>query len=480
MKRKMKRMELSLIIVCAIILLWASYSKVTYASPEVEEQKESSLSLNQVPAVSVDDSDVALPDYLLRLSEYLSKGNASELERIRHQMVEQEKINRERIESTKGAVLNFRPPDSPLLDWPPTYSCLSDVVYASPDMYDYPNPPHNLIGYIRDAERIEGSEDGAYAHLHTSGWDHNYENPHGGEALTKGFMIHPARGDIYVQCRVGPHQGSRPPWDDYVLMWTSNSIDGPWDYRGFQQVPFGEPTLIYFGTTYSQFSCISISCWTPPPHPIWCPDLFNCVEIDYTFAADITPDWVTTPSVNGPASGYVGTSYEFSASSIDSYNHNIQYTFDWGDGSPQTVTGWISDGATAYASHSWSSTGPFSVTVKAQCSYGVWSGWSDPFVINIQNPPIYHLVTVLGYDETYGYPLNGAWVLIDSCWVGYTGGSFWVSEGIHTIQAYRVDYGWYYWDVGYYTYDGIVNWNNPMTVTITEDKTITAHYYFVG
>jgi hypothetical protein len=29
----------------------------------------------------------------------------------------------------------------------------------------------------------------------------------------------------------------------------------------------------------------------------------------------------------------------------------------------------------------------------------------------------------------------------------------------------------------YYSYDGIFNTNNPMTLSITSDKTITAYYY---
>lgn len=95
---------------------------------------------------------------------------------------------------------------------------------------------------------------------------------------------------------------------------------------------------------------------------------------------------VTSPSLSGPTTGYAGVSYQFSAYSIDSYGHNIRYRFDWGDGSPYTETGWYSNGATVYASHSWSSTGVYSVKVQAQCPNSGWTSWSSPRTITIVAP----------------------------------------------------------------------------------------------
>lgn len=264
MKRTMKRLKLSLIITLAVILL-ASGLGAGYAA--INEQKE-------------DSSTEALPDFLLRLSEYLSKGNASELARIRHQMIEQEKVNQERIESTKGAVLTFSPPDGgTLLYWPPWYSFLQTIEYTSP-----PEP----YGYIEYASRMTGGQDNSYAHLHTDDWNHDYGNPQGGEAFAAGYMYRNlAGGDIYVRCRRGPHSANRPPWEDYVIVYTSNNINGPWDYRGYRQVPSYSATDLYIGTTYSTFSCMAIMCWTPPPYPIYCDPLYNCVQIDNVLTAYI-------------------------------------------------------------------------------------------------------------------------------------------------------------------------------------------------
>jgi hypothetical protein len=262
----MKRIKIPLIITFAVILLASNLSG--YATAAINKQKEES-------------SNEVLPDFLLRLSEYLSKGNTTELAQIRSQMIEQEKVNRDRIKSTNGAVLNFSPRGGTLLSWPPWYSFMQTVEYTShPESY----------GYIEYATRMTGGQDNSYAHLHTDGWNENYENPMGGEAFAAGYMYrNVGSGDIYVRCRRGPHSGNRPPWQDYVIVYTSSNINGPWQYRGYAQVPSYSATDLYIGTTYSLFSCISVMCWTPPPYPdpYPYPDYFNCVEVDNVLTAYI-------------------------------------------------------------------------------------------------------------------------------------------------------------------------------------------------
>jgi hypothetical protein len=177
---------------------------------------------------------------------------------------------------------------------------------------------------------------------------------------------------------------------------------------------------------------------------------------------------VSKPSVSGPTSGDINTLYEFSASSTDSQGHNIRYTFDWGDGT-QNVTGWYSSGATAYASHSWSSTGPFNVKVKAECENGAWSIWSSPHTIEIGDIVT---LTVNAYSFQVGV-LNGVPILIDDEYVGTTPYSDYVSAGSHKIEVPGIVY---FFVFKYYYYDGIHNYNNPMTLSITSDKTVTAYY----
>jgi hypothetical protein len=182
---------------------------------------------------------------------------------------------------------------------------------------------------------------------------------------------------------------------------------------------------------------------------------------------------VTWPSVSGPTTGDVGVSYQFSAYSIDSQGHNIQYRFDWGDGSPYTETGWYSNGATAYRSHSWGSAGVYSVRVQARCPNSGWSSWSSPYTITIGTVP---QLTVLAYNQ---YGQSGYVPLyIDGQYVGTTGYTYTVTPGNHQIYVASPLYDGYGYHVfQYYYYDGNYDYNNPTTLSVTAPKTVTAYYY---
>jgi len=90
----------------------------------------------------------------------------------------------------------------------------------------------------------------------------------------------------------------------------------------------------------------------------------------------------STPS--GPTSGHMGTSYTYSTSTTDPDGDNVRYQFDWGDGST-TTTGWYASGATATASHYWSSTGTYCVKARAQDVYGEHSNWSPYLSVSISS-----------------------------------------------------------------------------------------------
>lgn len=86
---------------------------------------------------------------------------------------------------------------------------------------------------------------------------------------------------------------------------------------------------------------------------------------------------------SGPTSGYRNVWYTYSTSTIDPNGDNIRYEFSWGDGTSNTVTGWYVSGATASASHYWSTSETYYVKVRAQDVYGPWSGWSPSLTVNI-------------------------------------------------------------------------------------------------
>ena len=94
------------------------------------------------------------------------------------------------------------------------------------------------------------------------------------------------------------------------------------------------------------------------------------------------PNQPAKPS--GPPSGKTGTTYTYSTSTTDPNGDEIYYWFEWGDG---TNSGWVGpyiSGATASASHSWSSQGTFSIKVKAKDDpYGSESSFSSPLTVTM-------------------------------------------------------------------------------------------------
>jgi hypothetical protein len=95
---------------------------------------------------------------------------------------------------------------------------------------------------------------------------------------------------------------------------------------------------------------------------------------------------VTYPYVSGPKSGVTNMSVNFSAYSVNSLGHDVRYVFDWGDDTAQTTTNYTTTGIPVSASHSWGTSGVYTVIVRAQCTDGTWSDWSESHTIAIINP----------------------------------------------------------------------------------------------
>jgi hypothetical protein len=95
------------------------------------------------------------------------------------------------------------------------------------------------------------------------------------------------------------------------------------------------------------------------------------------------PETISTPTTpSGPSNGSPGTTYIYSTGGASSnLGHTMQYQFDWGDGS---TSGWLAAGTTN-ASHTWSSSGMYSVKAQARCAThtSVFSSFSGIFSVTI-------------------------------------------------------------------------------------------------
>lgn len=93
------------------------------------------------------------------------------------------------------------------------------------------------------------------------------------------------------------------------------------------------------------------------------------------------PHLVYTPNIpSGPSSVNVGQSVSFSASGSGcSRGHEIQYRFDWGDGSYSSWSYYSS------ANKSWSNAGTYYVLAQARCSSDttVTSEWSSALAVTV-------------------------------------------------------------------------------------------------
>ena len=73
------------------------------------------------------------------------------------------------------------------------------------------------------------------------------------------------------------------------------------------------------------------------------------------------------PTITGPANGKVGTSYEYTFTSIDPDGDDIaEYTINWGDGPDENIIGPFASGAPQTKSHTWTSQGTFIIKAKAK------------------------------------------------------------------------------------------------------------------
>jgi len=90
-------------------------------------------------------------------------------------------------------------------------------------------------------------------------------------------------------------------------------------------------------------------------------------------------------AISGPSSGYTGTGYSYSTAATDADGDNVQYEFDWGDGT-SSWTSLVNSGYSASQSHAWSSPGMYYVRVQTTDAYGLTSGWSSAKTVTIASP----------------------------------------------------------------------------------------------
>lgn len=107
----------------------------------------------------------------------------------------------------------------------------------------------------------------------------------------------------------------------------------------------------------------------------------DVIVAQYTDTANVTVDYNCDPFVKyliGDENGEPGDTLEFKAKGKDPCDSNLEYWFDWGDG---TNSGWIGPYASdtqISKTNSWSREGIFNVKVKVKDIHDAESDWSEP------------------------------------------------------------------------------------------------------
>ncbi len=251
-----------------------------------------------------------------------------------------------------------------------------------------------------------------------------------------------------------------PDFQPFWSFWSSNS--GNWNpdsYCGQVQGAYpGGHEVTVVGWDDSTDSWIVLNSWGIDfAHPNGTFKLkmdmnYNCANggsysysfgyFDVAFSNSNLPP--NTPSIpSGPSSGASGTSYSYSTSATDPDGDQMNYTFDWGDGTTST-TMLVNSGTSASASHSWSGARTYSVMARATDSEGATSGWSNSlavFISAVNAPfPVYRMYSPTSKDHFYTTNYNE--YSVTAVKVGYQQegvlGYIYSSSQAGTIPIYRM------------------------------------------
>lgn len=101
----------------------------------------------------------------------------------------------------------------------------------------------------------------------------------------------------------------------------------------------------------------------------------------YATSTNFPPNVPNVPS--GPSSVVQGDTETYCTSGFDPNGDQVQYRFDWGDGTTSDWTSFVNSGETACKSYSWSSGGFFNVKAQSRDEWGASSGWSNSLTVDV-------------------------------------------------------------------------------------------------
>jgi hypothetical protein len=384
-----------------------------------------------------------LSDFLIKLCESQSRGNASVLARLEREWIHQEKINQ--------AINHENPPQSPVksletMDSLNTGYLLNLQGHSDP-MYtpDLPyTPPHVLIGHIDDEWGVVGSgPNGWGAYYETTGWYYYNGVYRGGEALSWGDASQPYNGlaEFHITAKKGSGDLPNPPWHNYIVVSVSNTGDWEdWHPVHYVEVHSSDWQDYEIGNINIEFKYITVMSWCPYAWPVEKSSLY--VDNVY-YIEDYRQVTLSISSGEGGSTDPSGdiVVWQYQQPKVTA-TANPYYAFDY----------WVIDGT------SYDSTNP------------IWMYMDDDHTLQAVFSPITDAWLTVYTRDQLGNPLDVN-IYVDSNWVGVGSASVYLTLGTHYIDA-----DGYVWDEYWQTY--VFPVSGLGAVNLTGDTTVTVYYTY--
>ena len=110
------------------------------------------------------------------------------------------------------------------------------------------------------------------------------------------------------------------------------------------------------------------------------------------------------PTIDGPIIGDPGKSYDYKFNAVDPDGDDVKYHIDWGDDTSD-VTDFNPSGTDVTVSHTWASSGKYSITAYAEDTYGLTSPTSTFQVTMPRDKAITRIILQFFESHPYLFPL---------------------------------------------------------------------------
>jgi hypothetical protein len=178
-------------------------------------------------------------------------------------------------------------------------------------------------------------------------------------------------------------------YDEYVFHWTA-AVKGEDAYGNPVDADYNQDGIITMDEAF-EYAFINDAQSETPQYDDYPEDIGSTISLSISNFAPESPQ-----KPNGPEEGIVHKAYAYNTTTYDIEGDGIYYIWDWGDGNVSEWFGPYESNETAESTHEWYEEGTYEIKVKAKDAPGLESDWSEPFAVNIVDPPLLEIGEITG------------------------------------------------------------------------------------